>query len=208
VEAILTAIITKDSLLLRKLSYLSQVSPDLLARAVTRLEEVNMMCTDLTGQQVEAILTAIITKDPLLLRKLNIRGANFSQVTPDLLARAVTKLKEVDMRYTHLTKQQVEAILTAVVTKDSLPLRKLDMTGADLSEVAPDLLARAVTRLEEVDMEGYEGCYLTKEQVEAILTRSLAGTSLKVLNMDLDRVQPEPDKTLVSRARKVIKTLH
>jgi hypothetical protein len=76
-----------------KLSNLSQVTPDLVARAVTGLEEVLINDSDLTKQQLEAILTAIITEDSVLLRKLNIEYIKLSQVTADLLAGAVTRLE-------------------------------------------------------------------------------------------------------------------
>jgi hypothetical protein len=138
------------------------------------------------------------------LKVMSMQGTNLYKVIPDLLVRAVTRLEEVEMRVTNLTKPQMEAIFISIIYKDSLLLRKLNISGINLSQVSPDLLARAVTRLEEVKMR--RTC-LTKQQMEAILTQSLVETSLKVLSSDLDRIQPQPDETLVSRARQVIKHL-
>jgi hypothetical protein len=137
---------------------LSRVAPDLLARVVTGLEEVEMWGTpptqpsQLTQQQVEVILTAITSADSRL-KKLNIGGNQLYNVAPDLLARAVPRLEELEMkarvrdwmRYDGLTQQQVEGILTAITSGDSR-LKKLNMSHNNLSNVAPDLLARAVTR--------------------------------------------------------------
>jgi hypothetical protein len=65
----------------------------------------------------------------------------------------------------------------------------------------PDLLARAVNRLEEVRMEGTK---LTKQQVEEILTQSLVETSLKDLRIGLRGPKSKSDKSLVSIARNSI----
>ena len=70
---------------------LSSVEEGLLARAVNNLEEANLGDTELTGQQLEMILT-VLTADLSQLKNLDIGSNNISLVEPYLLARAVTSL--------------------------------------------------------------------------------------------------------------------
>ena len=181
---VLEAVVRHQGLRLMKVedAVLSTVDPNLLARAVTRLEELEMEFSQLTLKQREAILTSISGGD-CQLKKLNISSmysCDLTDIRPCLLARAVQRLEKVDMRNTKLVVQQWEEILTAISMKESR-LKRLNIGFADLSTVDTGLLARAVNRLEKVDM------YVTKltvEQVEAILTNISTGDSqLKGLNI-------------------------
>ena len=77
------------------------VDPGLLARAVTKLETLDVCGTKLTQQQTVAILTAVTEGSKMA--KLYIRGNGLSGVDPGLLVRAVTKLETLDVTYTRLT---------------------------------------------------------------------------------------------------------
>ena len=134
------------------------------------------------------------------LRKMDLSLTDLSSVSPDLPARLVQRLEEVDMWNTELTTQQLEAVLTAVSTSSTL--RKLNLGNNNLSLVEPGLLARAVNSLEEVDIRH---TLLTKEQVEAILSQSLVKTSLKTLVMG--RISGGVEEDLVVRAQDVISEL-
>ena len=128
-EAILTAI-TQKNCQLKKLNIshinLSSVSPSLLASAVNLLEEAVMYATQLTSQQMEAILTGICGGDSRV-KNLDVTYSNLSTVDSGLLACAVNMLEEVEMEDTQLTVQQGEAILTQSLVKTSL--RRLNMGG-------------------------------------------------------------------------------
>ena len=137
-----------------------------------------------------------VTRHPRL-RVVGVRGANLSSLKPGLLGRMVEKLEEMEMNSLQLTKQQLEAVMTALYESDSR-LKKLDISNNDLSNVDASLLASAVNRLEEVEMNHTK---LTVEQGEAILTQSLVKTSLRRLQIRGVRVR---DKNLVARAKLVI----
>ena len=134
------------------------------------------------------------------LRTLDLSLTDLSSVEPGLPARLLHRLEEVDMWSTELTRQQLEAVLTAA--EASCTLRKLNLGNNNLSLVEPGLLARAVNSLEEVDIRH---TLLTKEQVEAILSQSLVQTSLKRLVMG--RFTGGVEEDLVVRAQSVIKEL-
>ena len=70
--------------------------PSLLASAVNRPCELRMVNTKLTVVQLEAILTNICA-EANNVKKLNISNNNLRAVDPDLLARAVNRLEEVEI---------------------------------------------------------------------------------------------------------------
>ena len=91
---------------------LSGVEASLLARAVTGMEDVDIEDTQLTGQQVDAVLTATATasrfhrfgcKDDIRyrLKKLDISFNNLSTMEPGMMARAAFFLEELSLFDTH-----------------------------------------------------------------------------------------------------------
>ena len=192
-------------------SDLTSVDAGLLARLVARMEEVGMRGTRLKVQQLEAVLASISSGDSRL-KKLDISHNNLATVSPALLASAVSSLQEAVLSHTQLTWQQGEAILTAITSGDSR-LKILNISGNNLAKVDPGLLASAVNRLEEVEVEvkmwvgghRWNSMLLTMEQMVAILTQSLVKTSLRRLEM---RGVRGLDKDLVARATLAIGQLH
>jgi hypothetical protein len=103
-----------------------------------------------------------------------------------------------------ITVKQMENIFIAMETSggDSR-LRKLRIRSYNLSRVQPDLLAKAVNKLENVALI-FTG--LTKKQVEAILTQSLVKTSLKMLHI-ASWPSMVLDRTLMSQASQAIELI-
>ena len=122
-EAILTATGKADckmKILNMNSINLTTVNPKLLASAVNRIGTVRLCETQLTGEQWEAIFTAIRDGNSKM-KELYIPENNFTTVSPSLLASAVNMLEEVNMSGdTELTLEQVEAILTQSLVKTSL----------------------------------------------------------------------------------------
>ena len=98
------------------------------------------------------------------LRRLDLRGASLASLEPDLLARAVAGMEEVQLGNVPVSSQQAEAIFTVVTVQTKL--QKLSVSFTDLSSLEPGLLARAVVSLEEVSLRATQ---LTSQQVEEIL---------------------------------------
>ena len=201
-EEVLQAVVRHQGL--RRLEmgrvFLAAVEPGLLALAMTRLEGVDISHTDLTRQQAETVSANMCSGD-IQLKSLKLAGTDLSSMEPDLLARAVSRLEQVDLRATGLTGQQAEAILTAVRAADS-QLRTLDLAGNDLSSVEPGLLAEVINMLEEVVINFTQ---LSRQQAEAILARSLEKTLLARLEME--GVREGMEEELRRRAGEVITIL-
>ena len=156
---------------------LSSVEPTLLARAVTQLETVELWNTQLTTQQLEAILTAISRGTKL--KSLNLSANRLHSLAPELLARAASRLETVKLVGGLVTSQQAEAIFTAISGGGS-GMKDLDISNNDLLLIEPLLLAQAVNKLETV---GLWRTHVTTKQAEAIFTGILAGGKLENLNL-------------------------
>ena len=92
---------------------LSRINPCLLARAVTRLEEVELLGLDLRILQWETILNATGKAD-CKMKIMNMNSINLSTVSPKLLDSAVNRIGVVRLCDTQLTGEQWEAIFTAI----------------------------------------------------------------------------------------------
>ena len=176
---------------------LSSVEEELLEKAVNSLENVNLVGTELTQQQIKEILTAV-SSGSSRLKKVAFAVNNLSSVAAGLLASAVTSLEQVDLWQTELTQEQSKEIFTAICAGGSR-LKSLYLGSnliihsnpTDLSLVDTELLARAVTSLVEVHLQNTE---LTQEQSEAVFAAIIERDSpLEKLNMrgnNLSLVEP------------------
>ena len=174
-ETIFTVIAGQTKL--RKINFFNMnlffLEPGLLARAVVKLEDVQLGVSPVSIQQAEAIMRALIVQTKL--RRLQVSFNNISSLEPGLLATVVAELEEVNLGMSRVSSHQAEAIFTAVT--DQTKLRKLVVPDIDLSSITPDLLARSVTKLEEVQF-----CRpVSDQQAEAIFAALAVQTTLKKL---------------------------
>ena len=161
----------------------SGVDAELLARAVIKLETLEFSNTQLTQQQIVAILTAV--SDGRKMTKLDISFNDMSGIDKKLLAKAVTKMKKLNITDTNLTQEQAEAILTAVSEENVVS--KLYIGFNNLSGVDPGLMAKAFTNLKKLNVNRSE---LTHRQIVTILTAFCKGTTIHISMNDLSRVDP------------------
>ena len=179
---------------------LENLDPQLLAKAVCKLEAANLNDTDLTTPQIKTIFTAIFSDENIPLKDLNI-GENEVHVKPELLAAAVTKLERLNLNSSGLSSNQTEAIFSAIQAPGSR-LRTLELQHNDLSSVEPGLLARAVTRLEEVN---FQNARMTPGQATAILTALCEGHCLRRLRLVGSCLLDEHLKELVANTIQKLK---
>ena len=147
---------------------------------IVKTENMSMMLEILSSARMQG-LKKLIIEAPLsekvsqtIVRHPGLREINFNSmlgINPGLLAKAVTKLETLKVGRTELTKQQAEAILTAV--SEGNKLTKLEITQNDLLGVDPGLLAKAVTKLETLNIKWNK---LTEQQCVEVLTAVSEGT--------------------------------
>ena len=166
---------------------LSLIDPSLLVGAITRLVEVKLVRTNLTREQASAICSAL--PHASRLRGLDLSHNNLSSVSPTLLVPAIWSLEEARLWGCSLTGQQLESLCRAL--RQPGVLRILDMTGNKLSQLEPQLLASAVSKLQEVRLVRTS---LTMEQASALCLAKDEQTCLRSLdlsNNNLSAVLPE-----------------
>ena len=168
---------------------LSCLDPGMLARTLATLQQLWLWNSDLTCQQAEALLAAISSRS-CPMTSLHMGGnIEFSGVEPLLLARTVVHLEDIMIWGKQLTLEQAEAIFVAVC--EGCKVRRLSVRFTVLSLVEPALLARALTRLESVDLANTQ---LGSLQLETVLTAiATENSKLRILNLggsDLSLVSP------------------
>ena len=164
----------------------------------------------LSSRRMEAVSKIVIDVDVSLseegwmslirhqgLKELEVRDIDTSGVEPGLLARVVSSMKTVYVSQVFLTVEQISAILEAIC--DGSSLKVLDLSGnyEDMFAVEPDLMARAVIRLESVNVS-----YLSVEQISAIL-RAVYDESvlnLKILDLSQNYYMSFQEPRLLARA--------
>ena len=175
---------------------LDSLDPSLLAGAATWVETLDIEGNFYSGTQISPSMAETVFKaisQPSRLRNLLIAHNDLSLVQPAILARAGTSLHTLDVSYTQLTQEQVEAIFSNIILGSKL--RDLSVKGVNLSTSDPKLLVRAVNKLQRVNIDCTS---LTCEQGTGILTQSVVLTSLVTLKME---DVPGIDQDIVTEAK-------
>jgi len=121
-----------SQLMLFRGTSLSSVDPELLAQAVSQLEELDLIDPQLTPQQLEAIFAALDASNKLKALRICDTNKNFSTVDPEVMARVLNKLEYVGLSHTGLTEQQMARILSqSLVTTN---LKELLLKGNETCE--------------------------------------------------------------------------
>lgn len=102
---------------------ISTVEPGLFARAVTRLEMVDLAKADITNEQAEELFTAMCHNS--CLKSLNLDEKDLSSVEPIVLATAVVMLENVELDVTNLNTEQLSCILANV--QEGINLKRLSL---------------------------------------------------------------------------------
>ena len=151
------------------------VMPSLLG--ASRMREVRWINISEEGAVSEELLKEVVKHRGL--HKMTFSCNDLSSVDPSLLAKTVNNMEQVWMNDTNVNRNQVEDILVGLTGETKL--KRLTILNADLSSVDPDLLVRAVGRLEHIELPR-EKTLLTDQQSEAIYTAVASGdTKIKQL---------------------------
>ena len=109
---------------------LSRVEESVLARASLSLVRVGLRKTKLSSKQSTAVLVANLGRSRL--KVLDLSNVNLSAVDSDLLALSLTRLREVDLTCTWLTKEQIVRLVRQVSKFTKLEFLKLQSATASL----------------------------------------------------------------------------
>ena len=197
-EAVFSAIIQSQDLALKHLRHepaVQDLSPDVMAAAAVKLEGL-ALCHS-TEAQVAEVLTRLGTTQDSKLRVLKL-GSNvdylelgfefdISHLSPDILIRSLLKL-DLDILGLNRFKFSAEQIfqLFTNIRDSNLKLTHLCLELENsLSQVPPQLVASAFSRLESVELHADNG--VSAEQFSAIFnmlaSQELDGSKLKYLDI-------------------------
>lgn len=181
---------------------LQNISLEVLTRALCRLVEVDMHKTEMSEEQALAVLTAIGNQPALKLKRLVMGEWSIKKVSTELLSRVVSRLVALDMSCVVVTEELVTSVFEGIIGNQSVT-KKLDMRGLCLSQIKPEVLTRAVCKLEEVCLSK-----LTEKQTVALLVAISANQSalkkLSFWNWPLNSVQSD----LITRALKLLEEVN
>ena len=163
-----------------------------------------MYGTGLSDNQIMALFR-MISQSSSNLKKLWIQDERgLSCVEPKQLAMAITKIENVAMSGTYVTRdQQVE--LFNQMDRNSSQIKSLELDELHLAEVEPILFARVLARLENVDFSG-EAVVITNMQKAELFSKICQSTTLRKLHcwsVNLSSVDSDILGTAVARLEEV-----
>ena len=133
----------------------------------------------LTTAQLEAFFTEAARST--LLKTLDSSHVNLSTLDHEVLSQAVTRLEEVTLWEARLTQDQVQSLFTAM--SRNMQIKKLDITGSNVSSVKPQDLETVLNGLDEVTLDGTG---ITRDQAKAFFSGMSQNTQLKKLRFEYD----------------------
>ena len=98
------------------------------------------------------------------------------------MAAALRRLEIIELLDTELTTKQLETVFTAIKEHSEHNVKKLDVRHNDLSGVAPDILAGAVIKVEEVLITGTN---LTTNTLPTLLYLLSTSSEVRLRRLDL-----------------------
>jgi len=128
------------------------------------------------------------------LQELSLLGTNVALVNPQLLACFVVGIPRVHMVATLTDHRHICATMAAVSEKVNNKLQELNLSGNDLSKVACQHLAGAVTHLRVLHLSTTN---LTDDQMEAIFTALNESRRISTLSLRRSQVTHLPPPLFV-----------
>lgn len=162
VRAIFSGILETENLRLERLRItltgLESVEPVTLSRAIVRLEEMPLLSSsNLTEEQMGAVFSELAHTPVLRLRKLRLHWLDLSSVQPGLFSLALSRLEQLDLYGSLHTEDQLRELFQQIATSKQLRPRNLRLlsgfaSNPALTLIPPGVLARALVRLEKVEL--------------------------------------------------------
>jgi len=175
-----------------------QVLPEDFGCAVAQLSvfitysEATNRCW-ISKDQLNCMFKCIAEKEELPLRTLELPYVCLDEVHPETLGRAVNRLESVNLHYCSMVSGNVTPMFTILAETVEPSLHTLHVGRNKLVDVDEDILARAVCKLQSVNLNEA----LKSEQVTAIFQQidSTANLRLQTLSLEFNSARNVPDET-------------
>ena len=135
---------------------LSQVPPQLLVSAFSRLESVQLFGRNhITGEQFAAIFTMLASQELAgsKLKSLYFYNVDeLSSVSPEVLVEAIRRLKEFELLESTLTADQINAILTVITERREGMLKtiKIEINNEDIVGTVSQTLLESAKQMKDL----------------------------------------------------------
>ena len=163
---------------------LKLINGTMIGYAIAKLKKVVLTGTGMTSKEMEKVFRVLEKENPLYLEELGLGLMNLGQISEVLLAQTLIKLKRVNIAEAQLTLPQLSQLTESIIEKKGPPvLEALDISGNLVSKVQPQKLAKALAKIEKVNLKY---CGVLESQLRAIADEILASietTALKSLNL-------------------------
>ena len=164
---------------------MSDISEDLLSKAVIRINSVVLGCTCLTGDQVTALCGEIVKNSQLKLQSLDISCIDVFKVPDEILAKAVCKLQYIEMSYTEITNEQAAVLFREMIQAgETLSLETLKIESIGWATAIDNILfANALCNLVNVD---FNYGFLTNDEIECVCETVANFPKLKIQYLNVE----------------------
>jgi len=126
------------------------------------------------------------------LKKLDMEGNNYYHVSPNVLAKAFNKLEYLELKPNPtINSHHITAVLQMMAEQTNIVHLKL-IDEKIMWLYHPDLLARAVVQVEQVDML----CMMSRVHISAVLHKLDNNSRMKRLNLGNNDVSEIPEHIL------------
>ena len=116
-----------------------------------KLKKVDLEEALLTTDQANVLCDIIFGEEKLVLEDIHLWGVNLRLVDTGKLARAIVRMKKVNLSFSNLTTGQLTVLCQTIVGEKSLALEELGLPGAALRRVDKDLVKRVRKVVKIVD---------------------------------------------------------
>ena len=131
------------------------VPPTLFSSSIIRLETVYPH--EATNDQVNLLFFTIAQSNNTSLKKIETHSIDFTMLSPELFSKAVLRMEDVDLGDSHVTAEQVKAVLALIVKAEHLKLKKFSVSvffDEDDEDIDLLLLSKAEERV-KLTMDEY-----------------------------------------------------
>ena len=151
---------------------LTSLCPEIMAGTAMRVDTF-AVGDQVTAAQIGEILTLLATsEDPKpKLKRLRFRGKkDLAHLPAGIVSEALLKLENTNdlLHHVVLSPEQVDHLFAKIRDSEDQRVTKFDLRCFNISQVAPDLLAGVVSRVENVKF--HQAAAPTQDQINAIFT--------------------------------------
>eukprot|EP00092_Neocalanus_flemingeri_P016560 GFUD01017920.1.p1 GENE.GFUD01017920.1~~GFUD01017920.1.p1 ORF type:complete len:534 (-),score=117.40 GFUD01017920.1:77-1678(-) len=156
---------------------LSHINPDLFAKALTKLQTVQISHAGLTSDQLEALVKYMNKESKIV--ELGVAGNDVSEIDPEEFAKAMNKLEKLDLFETNLGDQERPNTFFEHMV-DFTNLKDLAL-GFNNRSLNPKVFAKALNKIEHLRMVGVD---ISDVQAQQFFKRMCVQTKIKELHFE------------------------